>query len=166
MPAWRPMKFKSVEDLQWIEDWEVLLSCNKFMNNDFEKEKDLVAYIIENINEFSNLHLNDLVLEYEVDKPIDKQRFWPRWRRVDIFIKWEKWIYIIECKNASNTTEIRYSIGQLLDYWREYLDSKKELILIANMYDENTAKTIKHYNLPIRYIIISKTNSLEYVREA
>lgn len=64
--------------------------------------------------------------------------------------------------NAKNTTEIRAGIGQLLDYGREYLDPKKELILLANMYDENTAKTIEFYNLPIRYIVFSKDKSLEF----
>lgn len=151
--------------LEW-DDWEINHIWWNFHNNDFDKEKDLVKYITDNIDKFVLIQFNDKVISYEVDKPINRQAFWPRWRRVDIFIQWQNWIYIIECKNAKNSTEIRYSLWQLLDYWREYLDPKKELILIANMYDESTAKTISYYNLPIRYIIFSKNNSLEYVREA
>lgn len=158
--------YQTLEELNSIEDWDVIFKSWNFIHKDFHKEKNLVEFITSNIEAFGKDYLNDKVISFEVDKPIDRQRFWPRWRRVDLFIQGQNWIYIIECKNAKNSTEIRYSIWQLLDYWREYLDSKKELILIANMYDENTAKTIQFYNLPIRYIIFSKTNSLEYVWQA
>ena len=166
MPAGKPMKFSSPEQLEGLPDWEVEITSRNFKNNDFKKEKDLVKYITDNVDKFVLMQFNDKVVSYEVDKPVNRQSFWPRGRRVDLFIQWENWIYIIECKNAKNSIDIRSWIGQLLDYWREYLDPKKELVLIANMYDENTAKTIIFYNLPIRYIIISKLNSIEYVWKA
>lgn len=54
-------------------------------------------------------------------------------------------------------------IGQILDYGREFLDPKKELMIITTKFDRNTAKTIKHYRLPIRYIYIDKNRIMEYL---
>lgn len=161
----RPLKFESIEELEILEDWKVQFEWKKFFNKDFKKEKDLVLYIADNIDLFCKDWLNDECIWFEIDSPINKyQRFWPRWKRIDLLIKWKEKLYIIECKNAENTTEMRYSIWQLLDYWREYLDTnKKELILIANMFDKDTAETISYYNLPIRYLVISKKQILEYV---
>ena len=54
--------------------------------------------------------------------------------------------------------------GQLLDYGRVYVDSiKKEvrLVLLTTYYDLSTAQTIKHYNLPIRYVYMDKERMLE-----
>ena len=157
--------FKTLDELDWKCDWFIKFEWDKFLNNDFCKEKDLVKYITDNIDIFCKQNLDDICISYEVDKPINLfQKFWHRWKRIDLVIQWEKSLYIIECKNAKNTTEIRYSIWQLLDYWREYLyTNKKELILIANIFDLSTAETIKYYNLPIRYIILNKKQTLEYV---
>ena len=155
-------KFSSFQDVCWVSNWNIIIDEERYVNNDFDKEIEMVNYIANNIDNFAKDILNDEVVSFEIDKPIDRQRFWPRWRRVDIFIQWKQWPYIIECKNAKNSTEIRFAIWQLLDYWREYLDPKKEMLLIANMYDENTAKTIAHYWLPIRYIVFTKSKSFEY----
>ena len=156
------MKFPSFQDTLWVSDWNIIIEEERYISNDFSKEIDMVRYIIDNIDDFAKDILNDEIILVEVDKPIDRQRFWPRWRRIDIFIQWKLWVYIIECKNAKSSTEIRSAIWQLLDYWREYLDPKKEMLLIANMYDDNTAKTITHYWLPIRYILFTKSKSFEY----
>lgn len=162
---WRPAKFETVEDLEKLQNWNVQFDWNKFFNKHFKKEKDLVLYIINNIDSFCKDFLNDECIWFEIDSPINiNQRFGPRWKRIDILIKWKEKLYIIECKNTKNTIEIRQSIWQLLDYWREYLDTnKKELILISNMFDNDTAETINYYNLPIRYLIINKKQILEYV---
>ena len=112
-------EFKLLEDLENKINGQVKFCWDKFLNNDFNKEKDLVEFITNNIDIFCKQNLNDKCISYEVDKPINKfQNFWPRWKRIDIFIQWEKWVYIIECKNVKNTTEMRYAIWQLLDYWR------------------------------------------------
>src|SRR3990167_1860061 len=131
--------------------------------SDFKKESDLVGFVCRNINDFARIYLKDEVVSYEVDKPISAQRFLsPRGRRIDLFIEGKNGIYIIEAKNAENTTEIRYAIGQLLDYGREYNNLNKELILLSNLYDSNTIKTIKFYNLPIRYLVFNKKQGLEF----
>ena len=51
-----------------------------------------------------------------------------------------------------------------MDYGRVYVDSiKKEvrLVLLTTYYDLSTAQTIKHYNLPIRYVYMDKERMLE-----
>ena len=60
-------------------------------------------------------------------------------------------------------SENKYGIGQLLDYGREFPYPKKELLLITSKFCQNTAKTIKHYKLPIRYFFINKKQILEYL---
>jgi len=164
MGAGRPLKFKTVKEIRNIKkDGEVFFIGDKLLFNDFHNEKQLVNLICDNLEDFTKRYLCDVVVEYSVEKPIKPQlRLSPRGRRVDIFIKGKEKNYIIEVKNAKNTTEIRSAIGQLLDYGREYLDPKKELILIANMFDINTAKTIQYYKLPIRYLIINKRQLLEF----
>ncbi len=161
--AGQPPMFKSQKDLEWISDWTIGIKWDSIKNDDFNKEKDIEEYIVSNIELFTKSILNDKVVSYEVNKPISYQYFWPRWRRIDLYIQWEKCIYIIELKNPSSWTESRAAIWQILDYWREFLETKKELIIITTHFDSNTAKTIKYYNLPIRYIYIDKKRSLEFI---
>lgn len=145
------------------KDGNVFVEGDRILFDDFQSESEMVDYIISNIDSFTNIHLNDRVVSFEVDKDIAKQAIrCPRGRRIDIFIRGEKGIYILECKNSKNTSNTRAGIGQLLDYGREFLDPKKELILVSNVYDSNTAKTIEYYNLPIRYLILNKVNTLEF----
>ena len=147
-------------------DDEIYIKNTKKLESVFKLEKDLVDYIVLNIDLFAKDILDDEVVSFEVDKPINKQIcFSQRGRRIDIFIVGKKKIYIIECKNAHSGTENRAAIGQILDYGREYTDSKKELIIITSHFDIETAKTIKHYNLPIRYIYINKKQILEFKEE-
>lgn len=145
------------------QNGDILVRGDRVIFDDFQSESDMVDYIIRNIDNFASIHLNDKIVSFEVDKDIAKQAIrCPRGRRIDIFIQGEKGVYVIECKNSKNTSSTRAGIGQLLDYGREFLDPKKELILISNTYDSNTAKTIEYYNLPIRYLIINKINTLEF----
>jgi hypothetical protein len=63
--------------------------------------------------------------------------------------------------------ENRQGIGQLLDYGREFSDTKKaKLILLTTRFDLSTALTIAHYSLPIRYIYFEKARMLEYEKKA
>lgn len=131
--------------------------------DEFKKEKDIEEFIVCNIEKFVNDILEDKLIYYEVNKPIEKQNMMcPRGRRIDLFIKGENKIYIIELKNPTSLIDNRMAIGQILDYGREFADSKKELIIITTKFDINTAKTIDYYNLPIRYIFLSKERCLEY----
>ena len=135
-------------------------------NKDFINENSLVDYVVLNIDKFAKDILNDEVISFEIDMPITKQiKLSPRGRRIDLFIIGKKKKYIIEFKNPHFGTENRAAIGQILDYGREFTDSEKELIIITTKYDNNTAKTIKYYNLPIRYIYFSKKQTMEYVGE-
>lgn len=162
MPAGRPMKWATVDEiLDNVEDWYIEFDYRNLYNNSFNKEKDLEMFIVNNIESFVSDFLNDTLISFEIDAPIDRKKFWPRWRRIDLLIKWKKSIYIIELKNPSSWTENRAAIWQILDYWREYLDPKKELIILTTKFDINTHETIKYYNLPIRYIYIDKKRILE-----
>lgn len=80
--------------------------------------------------------------------------------RLDIFIECENDKYIVELKNPTFKRENREAVGQILAYG-EYIDGAK-LILVTTMYDPDTEKIIRKYNLPIRYICISKRTSYEF----
>lgn len=162
--------YKTINDLPKEENFEGFVSlqeCNWIKNKSFEKEKDLVQYIVNNIDSFAKDLLDDTVIAYEVDKPLSKRYgLSPSVRRVDLFIIGKKKKYIIEAKNPSSATENRGAIGQVLDYGREFPDSEKELIIITSLFDIETARTIAYYNLPIRYIYLSKGSTLEYKEES
>lgn len=159
-----PKIYNNEEEINNCCDGKVIV--RNLENNSFEKEIDLVNYIVLNIDKFVNDILNDELISFEVDMPINKQnRLSPRGRRIDLFIKGKNKTYIIETKNPTSGTENRAAIGQILDYGREFTDPKKELIIITSKFDINTAKTIKYYNLPIRYIYLSKKRTLEFIDE-
>jgi hypothetical protein len=161
-PSFTPSFAPTVEELEKVGSGNVVFYGERFSFDDFNSERDLIDYIVSNINLFVKEYLNDSLVSFEVDMPINKQiRLSPRGRRIDLFIKGKRGVYIVEAKNGKNTNEIRQSIGQILDYGREFLDPKKEMILVSTTFDMNTAKTIKYYNLPIRYIIFSKDRGLE-----
>jgi hypothetical protein len=162
----RPLKFKSVEELDGQSDGFFAFCGDKLCTNQFAKEKDVEDFISNNIELFTKDILNDELISFEIDASIRKPHgFAPRGRRVDLVVQGKKKLYIIELKNPLSGTENRAAIGQILDYGREYLDSKKELIIITTKFDTNTAKTIKYYNLPIRYIYMDKKRFLEFVED-
>ena len=155
-PGGRPPKFKNVEEMQ--------VNFKSLNTDDFDRESDLVDFIALNIKVFTIDILNDELVSFEIEKPINKRnQMSPRGRRIDIYIKGKSRNYIIETKNPQYYAENRYAIGQLLDYGREI--DNAELVLITTKYDLNTAKTIKHYNLPIRYIYFDKKVNAEYLRD-
>ena len=166
--AGRPLKFQSVEELQNIPGGKYQFDDNQAIaSTDFAKEFNLVEYITHNIQSFVKDFLEDELVMFEVDKPIHpRYKFSPRGRRVDLYIKGKNKSYIIETKNPKYLMENRQGIGQLLDYGREFLDPIKELLLITTKFDINTARTIKHYNLPIRYIFLSKNLTMEYAGDS
>ena len=156
--------YNNEDEIDLNYDCEVIV--RNLENDNFEKEINLVDYIVLNIDKFVSEFLEDELISFEVDMPINKAtRLVPRGRRIDLFIKCKNKIYIIETKNPSSGTENRAAIGQILDYGREFTDSKKELIIITTKFDINTARTIKYYDLPIRYIYLSKKRILEFKDE-
>lgn len=148
-----------------IDNRPIILKNHKTIKtDDFKKEINLVDYIILNIDKFAKEILQDEIIEFETEKNIvERCCFSPRGKRVDLYIKGKKKDYIIEFKNPKYYHENRCAIGQLLDYGREFSDSKKDLILITTKFDLDTARTIKYYNLPIRYIYLSKKHIMEYL---
>ena len=152
-----------------VPDGQVTIDPGALKTKDFRKEEELLDYIILNIDKFCQDILKDKLISFEAEYPFRKQvKLSPRDKRVDLLIVCRNKDYIVELKNPRYLMENREAIGQLLDYGREYLDSKKEmpeLILITSRYDISTIKTIKHYNLPIRYIYLDKTRRLELSEE-
>lgn len=164
MARLKPKIYNNEDDIDISYSTEIIVKDLK--NNNFNKEIDLVNYIVLNIDKFVNEFLEDDLVSFEIDMPIKKAtRLTPRGRRIDLFIKGKNKIYIIEAKNPKSDIDNRFAIGQILDYGREFTDSKKELIIITTKFDINTAKTIKYYNLPIRYIYLSKKRILEFKDE-
>jgi hypothetical protein len=150
-----------------VEDGHISLLSNRVENNEFKKEKNLEEFIVNNIHSFTKEILGDVLVSFEVDCAIEPQLRLPpvSRRRVDLIIRGQEKIYLIELKNPTCKGENRYAIGQILDYGREFLDPKKELIIMTTKFDINTAKTIKHYGLPIRYMYIDKKRIMEYIRD-
>ena len=139
------------------------------ITDDFNKEQDLSDYIMLNIEKFTNEILEDEFISAEENKPILKRHnFGARGKRVDIYIIGKQFNHIVELKNPINPAANKYGIGQLLDYARELRSLTKEtkLILLTTKYDTSTAKTIKHFNLPIRYVFFSKDKVMEYIKDA
>ena len=155
-----------MNQLKDMSDGEVLLSANSVITQDFDQEKELSAYIVTYIHEFCRDVLNDRLISFEKNYHIC---IWGDWKfkrdkRVDLLVRGEKGLYIIELKNPRYLAENRCAIGQLLNYGREFLDSKKELVLVTTKFDIDTAKTIKYYGLPIRYIYMDREKMLEFKR--
>lgn len=161
----RPPKYKTVEEIN-EPDGLIKIQSSCLKSDCFKMEKELLNYIVSNIEVFTRDILNDDLISFETEYPIevDKVRgFGPRGRRVDIFLIGKKKKYIIELKCPTNNAENRMAIGQILDYGREFLDSENELVLITTKFDINTSLTINHYNLPIRYIFMNDSFSLEHI---
>jgi hypothetical protein len=132
----------------------------------FRKEIDLEEFITSDISAFCRVVLGDQYKHHTVNQDVTKRlRMAPRGRRIDIYIECENKDYIIELKNPISMTENRHAIGQLLDYGREFTDPKKEMLLITSKFDINTARTIDHYKLPIRYMLVNENHVLEYKGE-
>lgn len=143
----------------------MLYKTNKkeIRTNDFKNEKELANYTKINIKKFTEDILEDELVSFEFEKKIIKREKTQRHKRIDLYVVGKKGKYIIEFKNPTWNNENLNAIGQLLNYGRQFTDSKKELVLISTLFDEETARTIKYYNLPIRFIYFDKEKSLEYL---
>ena len=143
---------------------KIIINDYSFLKNtDFKKEKDLKEFIMFNIDKFVKVQLEDkLINAYDEYQIIDQVYFGPRNRRIDIYLECKKHNYIIELKNPKYKSENTKALGQLLNYARQFSDSKKKMVLITTFFDIETAKTIEYYKLPIKYIYFSKNVTLEY----
>jgi len=144
----------------------VMLDGGKLQNNDFPKESDLSLFIENNIKKFC-AYLGYKHISHDVNVPINKRfRRSPPGRHVDLVVDCDGATLVVELKNPSSATESRAAIGQVLDYGREFPDThKKELIIVTTRFDIHTARTIRHYGLPIRYIYMSKAETMEFIDE-
>jgi hypothetical protein len=164
--AGRPLIKEKLDIKNYNRTEDICVKPKDLNNNQFNKEKDLSDFITYNIEYFCNDILEDELISFEVDKTIVKQRrFGARGRRVDLYIICKNKHYIIELKNPTSLSENTAGIGQILDYGRQFPYPKKELILITTMFDKDTHLTIKHYNLPIRYLYFEKGRVLELLKE-
>lgn len=143
---------------------EVVLNVKKIRTNKYPKEKDLQDSIINNIQSFCNIILEDEYITHQTEYNVKRQSLYgPRPPRVDIYIQCKNYNYIIEVKNPLNKTENIASIGQILNYGRK-LDPKAKLVIVTSYFDIDVATTIKYYNLPIKYIFIDNNVCLEFLR--
>lgn len=168
----RPLKFKSVEELQeQVDAYPSVFASPSDLCSDFKNERELQSYIVSNIELFCRDILGDILVSFEEERPARGQEQLtrgPRGKRVDLFILGENSRYVVELKCPTGLSENRSAIGQLLDYGREFLDPEKglpQLILVTARFDVDTARTIKHYGLPIRYVYLSKKANYEYLGE-
>ncbi len=135
--------------------------------NDFRNEKHLTQFIDENIKRVVKTVFGYTYISHKTEAEIGiiqkrKGGIRPRGRRVDFLIKCSEKTLLVETKCPFYLRENTAAIGQLLDYGREFLDPKKELILLTTKFCPSTAKTIEFYNLPIRYIFMDMSKSLEF----
>ena len=158
----RPPLYSTSEKLQTKIDETTIKKSLR--NRTFVSEKKLQDYLVLHIKDFCRDVLNDEFISLKVDCPIRniQLKLSPRVKRIDFIVQCVKKTYLVELKNPYLLAENRYAIGQLLDYGREFLDSKKELVLLTTKFDLDTAKTIEYYSLPIRYIYFNKGRSLEF----
>ena len=155
-PNGKQFEFSKPKDLDGVPDGKVSASFDASVGtDDFGSEKSLLNYILSDMTHFCEWVLCDKLVSFEVEKPIRQQQvFSARGRRIDLYIVGEKKKYIVELKNKKGGAENRYAIGQVLDYGREFPSC--ELVLLTTHYDFDAARTIQHYNLPIRYIYFDK----------
>lgn len=172
MTTERTLTYETEADInnEVLYDWEdvVIKDLDSIRTDDFRFEKDLEGWIVTNIELFCKDILKDEMVSFETNycvKPRKGRTLMPNQRRADIYIKGNKRTYIIELKKPRYLRENTVAIGQLLNYGRELKEKNPELIIITTMFDISTAKTIKYYGLPIRYIYISKNKMLEYKGE-
>ena len=161
-------RIETIDDLQNCKiDGDFLVKFDILKNFDYKKEIELQNYIIENIDMFCRDILDDDLISFETEYQFEKQNYFSQRKiRADLYLKCKKQDYIVELKNPTHKSENRAAIGQLLNYSLQFLDSKKrQLVLITTLYDYDTEKVIKKYNLPIRYIYFSKDKILEFLKE-
>lgn len=93
-------------------------------------------------------------------------RFQPRQPRVDFVIECEKKTHIVELKNPKNVSENRNALGQILSY-STMLDPLGEcaLVIVTTKHDMLTARAIKRFNLPVRYVYFEKGCFMEYIHD-
>jgi|SRR5690625_86595 len=142
-----------------------VIDVSKLKNNEFEKEVNLSEYILDNIILFCADVLEDQYISHETEVQSEKQTYFqPRQPRIDIRIRCKNKTYLVELKNPKNTSENRHALGQILAY-SVLLDEigSCDLVIVTTKYDILTAKAIKKFNLPVRYVYFEKGKIMEYL---
>jgi len=165
--------YKSDADLRGASDGILPYHHHSISNKDFKNERELQEYIMLNAAVFVEQYLDDILVKaikgmnLDVSQPGHVNKTKRRGTRVaDIVFVCRDNVYNKELKNPKVPAEKRGGIGKLLDYGRDFQYPKKEMLLITTVFDINTAHTIKHYGLPIRYFYINKDQILEYTGDA
>lgn len=144
-----------------------VIDPTKLKSFEFNRESDLSCYIETNIESFCADVLDDIYVRHEKEVQAESQmRFQPRQPRVDFVIECEKKTHIVELKNPKNVSENRNALGQILSY-STMLDPLGEcaLVVVTTKHDMLTARAIKRFNLPVRYVYFEKGRFMEYIHD-
>ena len=156
-------RIEAVEDFPTQDGFVYAYPGQNFQSDDFKSESEMVDYYSYNIDKFAE-ELGVKAIAHHINYYLGSGH---ASRRVDMMIESEDKSIILEFKNPTHFHECRAAIGQLLNYGREVMTHKPvEMILITSKYCSETAHTISHYSLPIRYFFATKTILLEYLRLA
>jgi hypothetical protein len=130
------------------------------LENSFNSEKELCAFIERNIDNFTN----ELGYKYH-----SHQREYPllNWtkkskgsKRLDFLIKTKCGKLIaIECKHPKYISELCAGIGQVLSYITLFKHHNKNIdkfIIVSSKIDDLVPAVISEFNLPISFIALDK----------
>lgn len=141
----QPFHFKITHTV--TEDGIVIETMYRPADLYFRREKDLIKFIAQNQETFAKEVLKDDIPDGQGGR------------------------YTIKFCNPAKPEEVRAAIGQLLNLGREdeevlkgneeITQKKCKLLLISTLFDIETARTIKHFNLPIRYIHFAREGDNE-----
>lgn len=144
-----------------INDMKVLSSKK------FDKESHLSEFIESNIILFCADVLGDTYVSHRKEVQASEHNlFAPRMPRVDYEIQCEKSKYLVELKNPKNMAENRSAIGQILSYATMLSeDGPHDMVVVTTKFDLLTARAIKKFALPIRYVFFDGEVMAEYLED-
>lgn len=145
---------------------ENIFNCKK----DFITEKEMCAYIETNMDLFCKDVLGDVYVRHEREHRFIGSRPMKgiSSARVDFMIHCENGAYAVEIKNPHQRyAELAKAIGQVLVYEYELSsrNSNVQIVLVSSSHSDFICQIISKYNLPIRYIVLNREHTAEYVRK-
>lgn len=152
MPGGRPLKFKSVKELQQKIDASA---------KPFKTEKEFVDYLVLNIDKVINDFFGKQVEEVRVNTGLSFRPFSANKPRIDILVETTEGTLIgIECKNPKQAyNETSRAVSQLLAYAVLAEEAGRPLdvlALITTSQHNIGTKIIKKYKLPIRVFYVDR----------
>ncbi len=136
------------------------------LDQDFNSEKELCAYIENNISLFVADCLGYQLKKYKRESVINEKysRTDKNNRRIDFIIETTCGKRIgIECKRPLYKSELSNAIGQCLAYLALFEQEEKPLdsiIIVSTQIDNILPLVIHRFNLPIGFIAFDKTKFL------